>query len=69
MSHLGLFVAGVLVTLIVTASLALLVWGAILDGREEARQRALRVAEESGASRRARRTIHPVPDRVPPHAA
>lgn len=42
MNHLGIFLAGVGVTLIVTPALALLVWGAILDGREEARQRALR---------------------------
>lgn len=69
MSHIGLFIAGVLVTLIVSASLTLLVWGAILDGREEARQRALRIDQELQARRRSRRTIRPVTDRVPPHAA
>jgi hypothetical protein len=37
MSNLGLFVAGTLVTLLVTASMALLFWGAVLDGREQAR--------------------------------
>jgi hypothetical protein len=67
-NHVGLFVAGVLVTLIVAASLALLVWGAILDGREEARQRGLRYQEQLAARRRPRR-IHSLPDRVPPHAA
>ena len=35
MSTLGLFVAGTFVTLIVTASMALLIWGAVLDGRDE----------------------------------
>ena len=35
MSNLGLFVAGTLVTLLVTASMALLFWGAVLDGRDE----------------------------------
>jgi hypothetical protein len=68
-SHVGLFVAGTVVTLIVSASLALLVWGAILDGREEARQRALRMQEKLEARRRSRRVIRPVSDRVPPHAA
>jgi hypothetical protein len=37
MSTAGLFVAGTLVTLLVAASMALLVWGAVLDGRENAR--------------------------------
>jgi hypothetical protein len=35
MSNLGLFVVGTLVTLLVTASMALLCWGAVLDGRDE----------------------------------
>jgi hypothetical protein len=60
MNHLGIFVAGVVVTVIVTAALALLVWGAILDGREEARQRALR---------RTRSNVTPIDGRVPEHAA
>ena len=34
MNHLGVFISGVTVTLIVAASLTLLIWGAILDGRE-----------------------------------
>jgi hypothetical protein len=67
-NHIGLFAAGVVVTLIVSASLALLVWGAILDGREEARQRALRLEEALEARRRSRAALRPVPDRVPPHA-
>jgi hypothetical protein len=68
MNHLGLFVAGVAVTLIVAASLALLVWGAILDGREEAHQRALRFQHELEARRKRPRAV-PITDRVPPHAA
>ncbi len=35
MSNVQLFVVGTLVTLLVTASMALLIWGAILDGRDE----------------------------------
>jgi hypothetical protein len=60
MNHLGILVAGVLVTLIVTGALGLLVWGAILDGREEARQRALR---------RNRSNVSPIDGRVPERAA
>jgi len=40
MSNLGLFAVGVVVTLLVVASLSLLVWGAILDGRDENERRA-----------------------------
>jgi hypothetical protein len=39
MSTPGLFVVGVLVTLIVTAALALLIYAAILDGRDAAAQK------------------------------
>lgn len=39
MSTLGLFIVGTLVTLLVTASMGLLVWGAILDGRDEKARR------------------------------
>ena len=35
MSNLQLFVVGTLVALLVTASMAVLIWGAILDGRDE----------------------------------
>lgn len=35
MSNLGLFVVGTLVTLLVTGSMALLFYGAVLDGRDE----------------------------------
>jgi hypothetical protein len=53
MSNLGLFVVGTLVTLLVTASMGLLFWGAILDGRDEkarlereqADQKSFRVAD------------------------
>jgi hypothetical protein len=60
MNQLGIFLAGVAVTLIVTSALALLVWGAILDGREEARQRALR---RNGSN------VSPIDGRVPERAA
>ena len=53
MSNLGLFVVGTLVTLLVTGAMALLFYGAVLDGRDEqarldaesdtARQKDLRV--------------------------
>ena len=54
MSNLGLFIVGTLVTLLVTASMGLLFWGAILDGRDEkaakaereqTRQKNIRVAD------------------------
>jgi hypothetical protein len=40
MSNLGLFIVGALVTLLVTGSMALLFWGAVLDGRDEQARRA-----------------------------
>jgi hypothetical protein len=40
MSSLALFALGVAVTLLVGASISLLVWGAILDGRYDDEQRA-----------------------------
>ncbi|MBV9194843.1 MAG: fasciclin domain-containing protein [Solirubrobacterales bacterium] len=40
MSGAGLFIVGVLVTLIVAAAMALLVYAAILDGRDAAARRA-----------------------------
>jgi len=60
MNHAGIFLAGVGVMLLVTPALALLVWAAILDGREEARQRALR---------RTRSNVHPIDGPVPTRAA
>jgi hypothetical protein len=55
MSNLGLFIVGTLVMLLVTGSMALLFWGAVLDGRDEqarrsaerdtARQKDLRVVD------------------------
>jgi hypothetical protein len=42
MSNFGLFIVGTLVTLLVIASMALLCWGAVLDGRDE----QARLAEE-----------------------
>lgn len=38
MSNVGLFVVGTGVTLIVLSALALLVWGAVMDGQYEAEQ-------------------------------
>ena len=40
MSPAALFAMGVLVTLVYGTGLSLLVWGAILDGRDEARRKA-----------------------------
>lgn len=51
MSTLGLFMAGTFVTLLVTASMALLIGGAVLDGRDEhARRDAEREAATQGQS-------------------
>ncbi len=48
MSNLGLFIVGTLVTLLAALAMALLFWGAVLDGRdEEARRAAEREASES----------------------
>jgi len=65
MNHVGIFICGAIVTLIVAASLTLLIWGAILDGREEARQRALRGQRDLEAVRSAR-NVHPIGERIPP---
>ena len=62
MSHVGLFLVGTAVTLITVAALALLVWGAILDGRDQARVRELAARQPAGGSR-------PVPVRVHDDAA
>ena len=42
MSNIGLFAAGFLITMLVAGALALLLWGAILDGRYETEQRVAR---------------------------
>ncbi len=52
MNHLGLFITGTLVFLIVLAAAGLLVWGAILDGRYVAKERE---AASDLASERAKR--------------
>ena len=65
MNHLGIFISGAIVTLIVAASLTLLIWGAILDGREEERQRALRSQRDLEAVRSAR-NVHSIGERIPP---
>ncbi len=48
MSTAGLFTVGLLVTLIVAAAMTLLVWGAVMDGREEDRRRAERDEHDAG---------------------
>ena len=40
MSNVAVFAVGLLVTLIVAGAMALLVWGAIIDGREDDERRA-----------------------------
>jgi hypothetical protein len=67
MNDPALFVAGAGVTVLVVLALGLLVWGAILDGREQTRQREL-----AGAA--SVRPLKPKPavtstDRVPLDAA
>lgn len=51
MSPAALFAMGVLVTLVWGAGLSLLVYGAILDGRDEARRKA-QEARRAGVGRR-----------------
>jgi hypothetical protein len=51
MSNVALFAFGGLVTLLVGGALALLVWGAILDGRYDEEQREARRPAEAGAVR------------------
>ena len=59
MSSLSLFVVGTLVTLLVAASMALLVWGAILDGRD---QRDFEQAEREATQRKDDRRLRSVDD-------
>ena len=59
MSPAALFAMGVLVTLVWGAGLSLLVYGAILDGRDEAQRRA----GEAEDARRAR--VGPRPSAAP----
>jgi hypothetical protein len=60
MSPAALFAVGVLVTLSWGAGLSLLVYGAILDGRDEARRKAEEAATADGP--RVVRRPQPVPD-------
>jgi len=39
MTNVAVFAVGLLVTLMVAAAMALLVWGAIIDGREDEERR------------------------------
>jgi hypothetical protein len=68
MNHVGIFIAGTLVTIAVTGALALLVWGAILDGRDEAQRRELERQRQRVAARPLS-ILEPTSDRVPPRAA
>ena len=40
MSNVAVFAVGLLVTLMVAGAMALLIWGAIIDGREDEERRA-----------------------------
>lgn len=40
MSSVAVFAVGLLVTLLVAGAMALLIWGAVIDGREEDERRA-----------------------------
>ena len=50
MSNLGLFLVGTLVTLLVMAAMALLCWGAVLDGRDEQTRLLAEEREQPGDS-------------------
>jgi len=50
MSNLGLFAVGSLVTLLVMAAMALLCWGAVLDGRDEQARLLAEEREQPGGS-------------------
>jgi hypothetical protein len=69
MNHVGIFIAGTLVTLVVTTALALLVWGAILDGRDEAERRELERQRERAVSPTPLTPLEGTTGRVPPRAA
>jgi len=66
MTNFPLFVAGFLVTLIVAGAVCLLIWGAILDGREDDERRggqgragaARPAVANSGAAPRSGRAVH-----------
>jgi hypothetical protein len=51
MSNIGLFAIGTFVTMLVVASVSLLVWAAILDGRD---QQSRYAAERDASERRTR---------------
>lgn len=40
MSNVAVFAVGLLVTLLVVGAMSLLIWGAVLDGREDEERRA-----------------------------
>ncbi|MBA3735251.1 MAG: hypothetical protein H0W90_08645 [Actinobacteria bacterium] len=58
MSNISLFAVGVVVTLLVLAALALLFWGAILDGRDENEQRV--AAEDAATQARQDLALHAI---------
>ncbi|MDQ6725299.1 MAG: hypothetical protein M3066_03905 [Actinomycetota bacterium] len=40
MNNVAIFAVGLLVTMLVAGAVSLLIWGAVMDGREDARRRA-----------------------------
>ena len=58
MSNIALFAAGTVVTLLVLAALALLFWGAILDGRYNDERRA--AAERRSAHAEKNPAVHAI---------
>jgi len=55
MSNVGLFAVGGVVTLLVAASMVLLIWGAVMDGRYNDERRA---AEVDSPGTRHDETVH-----------
>jgi len=55
MSNIALFAIGCVVTLLVAAAMALLVWGAILDGRYDKEQQA---KDEASLQKTRGRALH-----------
>jgi len=49
MSNVAVFAVGLLVTLLVAGAMALLIWGAVIDGREDDERRADNAHADAGA--------------------
>lgn len=58
MSNIGLFAVGSVVTLLVMGALALLVWGAILDGRYDDEQR--KASDDAPIRAKLDPALHPI---------